>query len=228
MSHPQQADGARGAVPRPGFGPTFISPGKQAKADETKRAAAEARSKRAAFMAARARLAPVVNYPIEVQQVIRLLETMTDQEFHKAVMTNIIDPQVLASVAFSSDDLAERALEAAVFLQENVGSVLARKAGESDREWDRRVDHVRRLVVNERQRLQMIVNGMYARQGRMPNAPSARGRASRELERLHPVEFLELEAKHAAIIKKEKEEAKAARRRAASERKQRKRDQQGG
>lgn len=70
--------------------------------------------------------------------------------------------------------------------------------------------------------MQRVVTGIYARRGRPVNAPSARGRASRELEDLHQEEFVALIAKHAGLIAEEEAARKAAKRKAANARKKRK------
>jgi len=127
-----------------------------------------------------------------VTDLIGQLSALDDRAYAEALADCVMDPEPHEQAAFRSEALAVRSLAGARYLIDNVNSAIRRRDGESNRAWQARAEHFRNRVGMERRLLDAIVVGIRARAGLLPNQPNPRGRAMRELARLHPVEFLAL------------------------------------
>lgn len=155
-------------------------------------------------------LLPTVEHPEEVKAFIVEFAAMTEDDFRQALAANTLDEVPEETAAFYSDELVERTMLAAEFLIANTNSALHKRADEGDKEWMARARFFQNEMGSVRRRAQLIAQGVRARQGRISNAPNARARAARELQRLHAEEYVGLVRKHQAAIAEEKRKAKAA------------------
>lgn len=122
--------------------------------------------------------------PAELEQMIHQLEVLSDTAYAESLADCVMDPDPVEQAAFRSDPLAERSLAAAIFLIENVNAQIRRNEGESAAGWKHRAEHFRSRVGMERRLLGTVVDGIYARQGRIKNAPNPRRRAQERLVNL--------------------------------------------
>lgn len=151
-------------------------------------------------------------------------DSMTDAEYREALVDNLFEEDPDETAAFYSEKLVERTYVQADFLLKDVNGQLKRLEGESSKERERRARHFQTLVGTARLRALRTIDGLRAQRGEGAwNAPNPRARAARELQRLHPEEYVQLVRKHQAAIDEEEAAKKAARAAASKARKRRRR-----
>jgi hypothetical protein len=99
--------------------------------------------------------------------------------FAEALADNVMEPDLVETAAFRSEELAFYSLAATRYLIENARSVLARRRRASTEK--ARTEGFMQKVGHERRLLELRVNGIRAEKGMLPNAPNPRQRAMRRL-----------------------------------------------
>jgi hypothetical protein len=152
----------------------------------------------------------------ETQRLIEAFTALTEVDFRRALEANLADELLVETGAFRSPALAERSLSALRVIIDQSNTRLDRRSNENNRDWESSQRRWRDRAGQERRLLTTIVAGLRAQAGFESCAPSARGRAARELQSLRPVEYLNLVRKHEALIKVERKAARAANRRSGT------------
>lgn len=119
--------------------------------------------------------------PVLLDRTITQLQALTDQAYAQSLADCVVDPEPVEHAAYRSDELAERSLAAAVFLVNTTNSLMKNGPSRDDPAWVHRTQHFLNRIGMERRLLGTIVDGMYARQGRVKNAPNPRRRAQERL-----------------------------------------------
>lgn len=174
------------------------------------------------------RQAPEAPSPAEVAAKIAELQALSQADpeaFSSALATNVLEPDPVETAAFRSEELVFESALAAKYLIEHSNEVLRHRRRGSRKAFDTRVFQMK--VGQERRRLDAIVAGIHARNGRLPTQPNPRRRAERRLvqENLKgPVpkgRFIELLNEE---VEKEKQAKRDRKRARAQARKQRRND----
>ena len=135
------------------------------------------------------RIAPTVD-PSELRDMIEELSALPEDEYTRALGRNLTDEDPVETAAFRSPELVQRTAIAARMLIEQTTTTIKRREGESTGQWKHRATQFRILAQRERHVCTVIVDGLRAQRGILPNSPSPRARAARRLQRAHPEEFL--------------------------------------
>lgn len=159
---------------------------------------------------------------LDPTEIERLIRSFADQEardpraFAEAVADNIMDPVTEETAALRSDELAPKTLIAVRFLIDHTLNATKRPPKGSDAE--RRRNHFLTSVNRERRVLEMIVAGIRAKNGVLPNAPNPRARALQRLANENLAgdvprgRFRDLLNEEEELVRARKREAKQARR----------------
>lgn len=165
--------------------------------------------------------------PARVRQLVPQLDQL-DQRMFARVVAEVVtgqrdDPSLEA--ALRTPALAAKTLDAVKFHIDEANANIRKAEGESKIEARRRQEHFRHRMGVWRRQLEMVVAGVRAQRGLVPNAPNPRQRAYERLvgttitaesgERidLYPVFRRILEDEKAKVKRRRREQRKAAKRR---------------
>lgn len=144
-----------------------------------------------------------------VADMIATLSALTEEDYARWLGDNLVEEHAVDTAAFRSPELVERTWAA---LRALLASTQKRLNNETDRQRKQRTQYFVTRASQERRIVEAIRDGLRAQRGILSAAPNPRARAARELQRNHPVEYLELVRKHEQAIIDERRARRAEQR----------------